>query len=88
VTIRTVGDLIDALAAYPPWRPVVVEVTVGGDLVTDVVDLLELDEATEKNAGTYVILRPAEDDYDVRALIDDGLRYREEHGLGDDDDVL
>jgi len=86
MTIRTVGQLIDALTAYPPWRDVVVEVTVGGDLVTDVVDLLEVTEGMVTSDGTTaIVLRPAEDDYDVRALIDDGLRYREEAGAVDDD---
>lgn len=88
MTIRTVGQLIDALTAYPPWRDVVVEVTVGGDLVTDVVDLELVDEAIVGTGGaTAVRLKPAEDVYDTRALIDDGLllRARIEDGTLDRD---
>lgn len=72
----TVGELRDRLAAFPDYRPVVVEITVGGDLVTDTVDLAEV--RADGHDTAYVLLRPAPDEYDVRALIDDGLAYREE----------
>lgn len=75
--IRTVGELREQLAPFPDYRPLVVEVTIGGDLVTDDVDLLELEEGGTSE-GTYVRLRHAPDDYDVRNLIDDGLAYRED----------
>lgn len=77
MTIRTVGELRAALADFPDYRTLVVEVTVGGDLVTDVVDLAQLDEVIVGSQGaTAVRLVPVEDQYDTRELIDDGLLLR------------
>lgn len=89
MTIRTVGELRAALAGFPDYRALVVEVTVGGDLVTDVVDLERLSERIVSSGGdTAVVLHHAPDPYDVRALIDDGLRYREQLlGLLPNDDA-
>lgn len=86
MTIRTVGELRAALDAFPDYRPLAVEVTVGGDLVTDVVDLDRLEERTAGH-DAYVTLVPAPDEYDVRQLIDDGLAARadaEERDLRED----
>jgi hypothetical protein len=75
MSIRTVGELREALAHFPDYRPIAVEVTVGGDLVTDVVDLDRLEERTAGH-DAWITLVPAPDEYDVRALIDEGLTYR------------
>ena len=85
--IRTVGELRAALADFPDYRELAVSITVGGDLDTDVVDLERLEERIVSHHGsTALALIPAPDSYDVRELINDGLRYREERGLIGDDD--
>lgn len=88
--IRTVGDLREALAEFPDYRELAVEVTVGGDLVADVVDLSRLEERiVGRHGSTALALIPAPDPYDVEALINDGLllRARIEDGTLDRDDL-
>lgn len=69
-----VQQLRERLANFPGYLEVAVEITVGGDIVTDIVDLDDVRLAG--HSVLYVELVPAPDEYDLRALIDDGLAAR------------
>lgn len=65
-------DLILELEALPPQREVRIQVVVGGDLVTDDVDIERI-----ADTGDYVRLTPEADQYGTRRLIDAALAARE-----------
>lgn len=76
MTVRTVADLRAALDDFPAYWPVGLEVYVGGDLITDVVDLGPV-KVTTGSAGNDVVLGATEDVYGVVELVDEALEQRE-----------
>lgn len=76
MSIRTVGELREALADEPDYRPLALEQYVGGDLVTDDTALECVANRTDAG-GPYVLLKPGPDHYDVCALVDEALAHRD-----------
>ena len=69
------ADLRRLLEDVPDLAEVTIRIDVGGDLVTDDVDVDEV-KVTGDHTGTRVVLVPRHG-YDLTGLIDDGLTARE-----------
>ena len=69
------------LEDVPDLAEVAIRIVVGGDLVTDDVDVEDV-KVTGDSAGTRVVLVPA-DVYDLRDLIDEGLAARADRELAE-----